>query len=133
MAHPRRSRLRAWLETGGSERVTAHVEHCDRCARVLEEMAVEQEPELTGDGGIVAGGIGEALRAATEPPDGLNERVMQRIADRRLAEREASLFLGLFSIPRDAVELMMRPEEREHRSNRAPIEPDNESKREELE
>ena len=34
---------------------------------------------------------------------------MQRIAERERVEQEMSLFIGLISLPKDAVELMMPP------------------------
>ncbi len=129
LTHPRRSRLLEWLETGDDERVTQHVEHCDRCARDLEELSAEPgslalEPD---------GELGDAIRAAMPPPDDLNERVMRRIEARRLAERELSLFLGLFSIPRDAVDLMMPEVPGAQPSARPAVDPADQSQREELE
>ena len=106
LSHPRRSRLLEWLETGDGDRITQHVEHCDRCARVLEELSVEPgAPELEGEAEL-----GAAIREAMSPPANLNERVLRQVEARQRAERELSLFLGLIAIPRDAVDLMMDPE-----------------------
>lgn len=107
LAHPRRKRLAAWLESGGrDESVTSHVEHCERCAALLEEMSeAEGHPELVPDDEL-----GEAIRDALSPPDDLEERVLRGIAERERTQREAALFFGLISLPKDAAELMMPPE-----------------------
>ena len=106
LAHPRRMRLQEWLDGGTDERVTQHVEHCDRCARTLEELAGPAvEDELVPDDELV-----EAIRDALAPPEDLNERVLRRVAERERANREVALLLDIFGISRDAADLMMSDE-----------------------
>lgn len=105
LSHPRRGRLEEWLDTGADDRVTAHVEHCDRCAGTLEELAAAADhPRLAPDEEL-----GEAVRDALAPPDDLNERVMRRIAERERANHEVGLIIDIFGISRDAAELMFPP------------------------
>lgn len=112
-AHPSRQRLLAWLDaTDESSGITEHVEQCDRCAARIEELvdqADDQEPSTMTS-------LGEALSVAYEPPDDINDRVMEKIAQRRLADREMNLLLGLFSIPKDAVELLLPPDTNDNTS-----------------
>ena len=106
-AHPSRQRLQAWLDaTDEASGITEHVEQCDRCAARIEELA-----DQVGDQEASAiTPLGEALKIAYEPPADINDRVMEKIAQRRLADREMNLLLGLFSIPKDAVELLLPPD-----------------------
>ena len=127
LSHPRRKRLQAWLGDGLDERVTQHVEHCDRCAGTLEELAVAPDhPDLAPDDELA-----EAIRDALAPPDDLNERVMQRIAERERANHEIALILDLFGITRDAADLMMPNESTQPEGRRPAIDPAEEQQREE--
>ena len=103
-AHPSRQRLLAWLDTADdSSDITEHVDRCDRCAARIEELA--EESSLLDD--VFRTTIGDALRAAYEPPEGINDRVLDKIRQRQLADREMNVLFGLFSIPKDAVELLL--------------------------
>ncbi len=103
-AHPSRQRLLAWLDaTEDNSGVTEHVEHCERCATKIEELAelpVGSEPPVVAS-------LGDALREAYELPEGINDRVMEKIRQRRLVDREMNVLFGLFAIPQDAVDLML--------------------------
>ncbi len=103
-AHPSRQRLLAWLDAiDESSGITEHVDQCDRCASRIEELADQPDPQ----GSATATSLGDALRAAYEPPEGINDRVMEKIRQRQLADREMNVLLGLFAIPKDAVTLML--------------------------
>lgn len=113
-AHPSRQRLLAWLDaTDDYSGVTEHVEQCDRCASRIEELAAEPDSEIT----TLATSFGDALRVAYEPPDGINDRVLEKIKQRRLADRELNVLFGLFSIPKDAVDLLL-PADTNHDTSR---------------
>lgn len=102
--HPSRQRLLAWLDaTDESSGITEHVEHCDRCASRIEELADQPDPPESS----MTTSLGDALREAYEPPDGINDRVMEKIKQRQLADREMNVLLGLFAIPKDAVTLLL--------------------------
>lgn len=98
--HPSRQRLAAWLDaTDESSGITDHVEQCERCAARIEELAEQSD--------VPSSTLGDALRVAYEPPEGINDRVMEKIKQRQLADRELNVLFGLFSIPKDAVTLML--------------------------
>lgn len=104
-SHPSRKRLQAWLDGTAEEQITDHVEHCDRCAARIEEIAdIPSHPELDDDPEL-----GAAIREVFTPPEDLNERVMKKIDARERADREVQLLLGIFAIAKDAAELMMPP------------------------
>lgn len=103
-SHPSRQRLIAWLDaTDDSSGITEHVDQCERCAARIEELVEQSE----GDGDLAVSSLGEALRAAYEPPEGINDRVIEKIKQRQLADREMNVLFGLFSIPKDAVTLLL--------------------------
>ena len=115
LGHPSRKRLATWLDASeAAPAVTAHVETCERCAARLEEMAgVEPDDEQLDEA------IGDALRTAYAPPEGIEERVLRSIDARERIDREMNLLLGIFAIAKDAAELML-PEESsgsEHEDN----------------
>jgi hypothetical protein len=115
LTHPNRKRLLAWLDRelivspvsadGRARRVdeavTAHVEHCDRCADRLEHLSGDETQDES------PGNIGVALRDVYQPPQGINDRVLRAIDDRKRVDEEVNLFLGLFSIATDAADLML--------------------------
>lgn len=124
LAHPSHKRLRAWLERSapatGDDRdarnddaVTAHVEHCERCADRLVALSFEDS-----DDEALGGEIAMALREALAPPPGINDRVLRAIDERQRADREVNLLLGLFSIATDAVDLLLPDRDRTHTNMR---------------
>ncbi len=108
--HPSRRRLLAWLEhddgvasnAGDLDAVNDHVEQCERCATRLEDLSsgADEPAEFAEE-------LGAALRQVYEPPPGINDRVMKKIDERERADREISLFLGLFAIATDTADLML--------------------------
>jgi hypothetical protein len=125
LMHPNRKRLMAWLDRGplgmsggadtrtvrADEVVTAHVEHCERCADRLEQLS-----SVGADDEGLDGSIGLALREVYQPPSGISVRVLRAIDERKRADEELDLFLGLFSIVTDAAGLML-PDTRLPESN----------------
>ncbi len=69
--HPSKRALREWLDSADNSSVDAHLETCQRCATVLEE--------LDTDGGL---SIGDALAAVYTPPADLSDRLERRVAAR---------------------------------------------------
>ena len=112
-AHPSRQRLLVWLDAvDESSDITQHVDRCERCAARIEEIA--EQPSLQDD--VFRTIIGDALRAAYEPPEDINDRVLEKIRQRQLADREMNVLFGLFSIPKDAVELLLPSDTNEEAS-----------------
>lgn len=92
------------MQSDATSKLTDHVEQCERCAGILEEIA--DEP---GDA-VGSGDIGEAIREAFVPPSDLTTRVMKRISERERGIQEMSLLFGMISLTRDVAELMMSDE-----------------------
>ena len=112
-AHPSRQRLLVWLDaTDESSGITEHVDQCERCAERIEELAGQSD----ADGLALALSLGDALRAEYEPPVDINDRVLEKIRQRQLADREMNVLFGLFSIPKDAVELLLPSDTNEESS-----------------
>ena len=84
--HPNRQRLQRWLETGETRRVSNHVERCEHCQEVLEEVSALDEA-LVAD-----------LQAATTPPEDLRERTHGGVDARLHDEAVLGSFLDLFAI-----------------------------------
>ena len=105
-SHPSRQRLIAWLDaTDESSGITEHVDQCERCAARIEELVEYSDSDR--DNEVAVSSLGDALRAAYEPPEGINDRVIEKIKQRQLADREMNVLFGLFSIPKDAVTLLL--------------------------
>ena len=95
--HPSRQRLQRWLETGETRRVEAHIDSCERCQAILEELS-----EL--DEGVVAG-----LQTAITPPDDLGDRTNEGVDERLRNEAAAGAFLDLFTIGWDVLRTVLDP------------------------
>ena len=103
LGHPSRKRLAVWLDASdAAPAITEHLETCERCAERLEHLA-----DVSLDDDDIDGQIGDALREAYAAPDGISDRVLRSIDARERADREMNLLLGLFSIAKDAAELML--------------------------
>ena len=102
--HPSRRRLAEWLDSTSVESVvTEHVDRCERCAVRLEEIATESGvvDDLADD--VFA----SALREAFPTPVDIDDRVLASVRARERAERELNLFLGLFGVIPDALDLLL--------------------------
>ena len=95
--HPKRQRLQRWLETGETRRVSNHIERCDHCQEILEEISALDE-------GLVAD-----LQAATTPPGDLRERTQGGVDVRLRNEAAFGAFLDLFAISWDVARVLVDP------------------------
>jgi hypothetical protein len=95
--HPNRQRLQRWLETGETRRVSNHIERCDHCQEILEDISALDE-------GMVAD-----LQAATTPPDDLRERTHGGVDTRLRNEAALGSFLDLFTIGWDVARVIIDP------------------------
>lgn len=93
--HPNRQRLQRWLETGETRRVSQHIDECDHCQEVLEEISALDE-------GLVAD-----LQTATAPPDDLRARTHGGVDNRLRNEAAFGLFLDLFTIGWDVARTVL--------------------------
>lgn len=139
LTHPKRAMLVAWLDGAPDvdDVIAEHVGHCTKCSERLAELAAtalaageeaagtpgatdtatgaasDAEADTGPDTGADAGiddTLAAALREIYAPPADLTQRVMKKIDERERADRELSLFLGLFSIGKDAAELFLPPD-----------------------
>lgn len=104
--HPSQAQLATWLETGGPDDVTAHVDQCERCANSLER--IDGQDEQSG-ASTTAGGrrLAQALSALWEAPADLQTRVIERVDSRVRAEKDLAVLAGLFTIGVETAQLMI--------------------------
>ncbi len=69
--HPSRRALQDWLNNPDDASLVDHVDTCQRCAGVLEELDAQDQPS-----------IGDALAAVYTPPADLSDRLQRRVAAR---------------------------------------------------
>lgn len=104
--HPSQNDLSTWLETGGPDEVTAHVDQCERCANALERIA--NDDEQSNESATVGGRrLTQALAALWEAPADLQTRVIERVDDRIRAEKDLAVLAGLFTIGVETAQLMV--------------------------
>ncbi len=109
LVHPSRSKLRDWLlSLAPSEKVTVHVESCERCASRLIDLA---DRETNGvDKATEEALLAQVVKTEWAPPADLAERVIRRIDERQRNERDLNAMLGLFSVATETASLMLPPE-----------------------
>ena len=117
--HPSRSKLRDWLSSlSPSEKVTVHVESCERCASRLVDLADRETSSL--DQATNEALLAQVVRAEWAPPADLAERVIRGIDERQRNERDLSVMLGLFGIAAETASLMLQPEPETPEAGAAP-------------
>lgn len=107
--HPSRSKLRDWLSSlAPSEKVTAHVESCERCASRLIDLADRETGgvDKATDEALLA----QVVKTQWAPPADLAERVIRGIDERQRNERDLNIMLGLFGVATETASLMLPPE-----------------------
>ncbi|MEL6892140.1 MAG: hypothetical protein AAFP84_11125 [Actinomycetota bacterium] len=129
LLHPSRGRLTRWLdaEPDDDPRLTHHVETCDRCATLLDDLAAGTVPMPSQGSGHAAevfgsvdaggapigtgGALAVAIRDAWAVPAELPDRIHQAVGRRERADRELELLIGLVSIAKDTAELLLPSED----------------------
>lgn len=107
--HPSRSKLRDWLSAlTPSEKVTVHVESCERCASRLIDLADRETGgvDKATDEALLA----QVVKTEWAPPADLAERVIRGIDERQRNERDLTVMLGLFGVATETASLMLPPE-----------------------
>ena len=107
--HPSRSKLRDWLAAlAPSEKVTVHVESCERCASRLIDLADRETGgvDKATDEALLA----QVVKNEWAPPADLAERVIRGIDERQRNERDLNVMLGLFGVATETASLMLPPE-----------------------
>ena len=84
--HPSRRRLQQWLAGEAPRRVDRHVEDCEACQSVLEELSALDD-QLVSD-----------LHDAVTAPDDLADRTADGVEDRLRDEAALGAFLDLFGV-----------------------------------
>lgn len=106
IVHPSRSKLRDWLSSlTPSEKVTLHVESCERCASRLIDLADRETGGV--DKATDEAMLAQVVKTEWAPRADLAERVIQGIDERARNERDLNLMLGLFSIATETASLML--------------------------
>ncbi len=95
--HPSRRRLQRWLDTGESRRVSKHIDECEDCQAVLEDLSA-LDVELVAD-----------LQVATAPPEDLRERTHGGVDSRLRNEAAIAAFADLFAIGWDVLRHVVDP------------------------
>ncbi|MGI9607100.1 MAG: hypothetical protein ACR2P0_13265 [Acidimicrobiales bacterium] len=98
-SHPDRATLDRWLD-GDRTELDAHIESCEVCSRVLDEL----EPEGVD--------LGPALTTATDPPAGMQRRVRSRLTARLDDRRDVELIASLFSVAGETTRILGEHPER---------------------
>ncbi len=96
--HPSRRRLQRWLDTGDSRRVSKHIDQCEQCQEVLEDLSA-LDVELVAD-----------LQAATTPPEDIRERTHGGVDARLRNEAAIVAFADLFAIGWDFARYVVDPD-----------------------
>ena len=84
--HPSRRRLQQWLAGDAPRRVDRHVEDCEGCQALLEELSALDD-QLVAD-----------LHDAVTAPDDLADRTADGVEDRLRDEAALGVFLDLFGV-----------------------------------
>lgn len=103
--HPSQAQLRQWLDTGGPDEVTAHVDQCERCANALEGIA--NEGDAAEPTPAMSGRLAQAMSTLWEAPADLQSRVIERVDNRMRAENDLAVIAGLLTIGVETAQLMI--------------------------
>lgn len=96
--HPTRRRLQLWLVGDASRRVDRHVDRCERCQALLEEMSALDD-DLVAD-----------LHESVTPPADLADRTADGVGERLRDEAALGAFLDLFTIGWATTRAIVDPE-----------------------
>ena len=96
--HPTRRRLQQWLTGDASRHVDRHVDECERCQALLEELSALDD-DLVAD-----------LHEAVTPPADLADRTADRVGERLRDEAALGAFLDLFAIGWATTRAVVDPE-----------------------
>ena len=97
--HPSQQQLQVWLESGETSRVGKHVDGCDRCMALLEE--------LSDLGDSLVAELTDALAA----PAGVEDRTARQVENRLRNEAAFTAFLDLFTVGWSATKTILDIEE----------------------
>jgi hypothetical protein len=97
--HPSQQQLHAWLESGGPTRVGKHVDTCERCMSLLEELS---------DLGV---SLVAELTDALAPPTDVEDRTARQVENRLRNEAAFTAFLDLFTVGWSATKAILDTEE----------------------
>ena len=96
--HPSRRRLQQWLAGDAPRRVDRHVDACEQCQALLEELTALDD-ELVAD-----------LHDAVTPPADLADRTADGVGERLRDEAALGAFLDLFAVGWAATRAIIDPE-----------------------
>jgi hypothetical protein len=94
--HPGNVALGRWLAGGSDNDVERHVDSCQRCASVLEDLDESAGLE-----------IGDALAQALAPPDDLTERLVAGVNARLSSRQVMGVVADLFGAGIETTRLLL--------------------------
>jgi hypothetical protein len=96
--HPTRRRLRRWMADPRPDRVEKHLSGCERCS---DRLAAPDGPPTVAD----------LLAAFVEPPDGLEDQMVEQVTRRELESRDMlAFFVDLLGVWWDTGRVVFGPE-----------------------
>lgn len=96
--HPSRRRLQQWLDGDAPRRVDRHVDGCEHCQALLEELSA-LDAELVAD-----------LHEAVTPPADIVDRTADGVGERLRDEAALGAFLDLFAVGWATTRAIVDPE-----------------------
>lgn len=101
--HPKRDQLARWLEgTEHDPELDEHLETCEICASDLDTISLSvsnDNPEPSD--------LGPALLTLLQPPEGLHERMSERLARRLQRRQDLELMGSMLGVARETGEIFM--------------------------
>lgn len=95
-SHPSRRRLVRWADSPADARVQAHVETCERCLRIVEQVdSFEHIP------------LGDALRALLAAPEEFEDQLVERAETARSNRAALEVLGGLAAVPWETLRLLI--------------------------
>ena len=92
--HPATAELQAWLD-GDLRNLDEHLAECEECAAELDRISVEHtEAPGTDD-------VAPALLVLLAPPDGLHERMSDRLQQRLQRRHDLELVASMLGVARE--------------------------------
>lgn len=98
--HPSKRALREWLSGERTDDIDAHIDSCERCAAVLEELEPEESSQA----------ISDALAFVLSPPGDLTTRLQLGVAARLDSRQIAGVVADLFGAGLETSRLLLSEE-----------------------
>lgn len=98
--HPSKRSLRDWLNGERTDDIDAHIDSCERCASILEELEPDESTQA----------ISDALAFVLSPPGDLTTRLQVGVAARLDSRQIAGVVADLFGAGIETSRLLLSDE-----------------------